>query len=92
MPGPAEFEPSAVAIVTQDLVRRRGPGIELLGRHAGAPARGCSLAVGPMGVLARGPYGEAVEAVTVVEVEPRPPVGRGTTVADALRARGYTGP
>jgi hypothetical protein len=36
---------SAVAIVTQDLVRRRGPGIELLGRRPGAPARGCSLAI-----------------------------------------------
>ena len=36
---------SAVAIVTQDLVRRRGAGIELLGRRRGAPARGCSLAV-----------------------------------------------
>lgn len=36
---------SAVAVVTQDLVRRRGPGIELLGRRQGAPPRGCSLAV-----------------------------------------------
>ena len=36
---------SAVAIVVQDLVRRRGGGIELFGRRPGAPARGCSLAV-----------------------------------------------
>ena len=36
---------SAVAIVTQDLVRRSGPGVELLGRLSGAPPRGCSLAV-----------------------------------------------
>jgi hypothetical protein len=36
---------SAVAIVTQDLVRRSGPGIELLGRRPGSPPRGCSLAV-----------------------------------------------
>lgn len=36
---------SAVSVVTQDLVRRRGGGIELLGRQAGAPARGCSLAI-----------------------------------------------
>jgi hypothetical protein len=36
---------SAVAVVTQDLVRRRDDGIELCGRHRGAPARGCSLAV-----------------------------------------------
>ncbi len=36
---------SAVAIVVQDLVRRRDGGIELLGRRAGAPPRGCSLAM-----------------------------------------------
>lgn len=36
---------SAVAVVTQDLVVRRGDGIELCGRRRGAPARGCSLAV-----------------------------------------------
>ncbi|HVY25285.1 MAG TPA: acyl-protein synthetase [Polyangiaceae bacterium] len=36
---------SAVSVVTQDLVRRVDGGIQLLGRQAGAPARGCSLAV-----------------------------------------------
>jgi hypothetical protein len=36
---------SAIAIVTRDLVRRAGPGIELLGREPGAPPRGCSLAI-----------------------------------------------
>jgi hypothetical protein len=36
---------SAVCVVTQDLVRRVGGGIELLGRQAGAPPRGCSLAI-----------------------------------------------
>jgi hypothetical protein len=36
---------SAIAIQTQDRVRRVAGGIELLGRAAGAPARGCSLAV-----------------------------------------------
>jgi hypothetical protein len=36
---------SAVSVVTQDLVRRVGGGVELLGRQPGAPARGCSLAV-----------------------------------------------
>ncbi|HYP87452.1 MAG TPA: acyl-protein synthetase [Polyangiaceae bacterium] len=36
---------SAVSVVTQDLVRRTGGGIELLGRQAGAPPRGCSLAI-----------------------------------------------
>ena len=39
---------SAVAIVTQDLVRRVGGGIELLGRRPGAPLRGCSLAIEEM--------------------------------------------
>jgi hypothetical protein len=36
---------SAVVIVTQDQIRRRGAGIELLGRAPKAEARGCSLAV-----------------------------------------------
>lgn len=34
---------SAVAVLTQDLVRRKGPGIELLGRRPGSVPRGCSL-------------------------------------------------
>jgi len=44
---------SAVAIVTQDRVRRIGEGVALLGRSPGAPPRGCSLALREM-VLARG--------------------------------------
>jgi hypothetical protein len=40
---------SAVAVLTQDQVRRIGPedtgGFELLGRAPGAPARGCSIAI-----------------------------------------------
>ena len=40
---------SAVAVVTEDLVRCRGSGVELLGRSAGAPSRGCSLAVEALG-------------------------------------------
>lgn len=36
---------SAVAVLSRDLVRRRGGGVELLGRHPGAPPRGCSLAL-----------------------------------------------
>jgi hypothetical protein len=36
---------SAVAIVTDDLIRARAGVIELLGRRADAPARGCSLAL-----------------------------------------------
>lgn len=36
---------SAVAIVTQDRVRRNADGIELVGRNTGAPPRGCSRAV-----------------------------------------------
>jgi hypothetical protein len=36
---------SAVAIQTQDLVRRRPGGFELLGRAPGATPRGCSLAI-----------------------------------------------
>jgi hypothetical protein len=39
---------SAVAIVTQDLVRATGTGVELFGRRPGAPPRGCSLAIEEM--------------------------------------------
>lgn len=50
---------SAVAIVTEDLVRSVDGGIELVGRRRGAPSRGCSLAaemsvVGPI-ATAEGP-------------------------------------
>jgi hypothetical protein len=36
---------SAVVVQTEDLVRRRDGGVELVGRRPGAAARGCSLAV-----------------------------------------------
>ena len=36
---------SALAIVTEDLIRRVGPGIELLGRRPKSVPRGCSLAL-----------------------------------------------
>jgi len=36
---------SAVAVLTQDRVRRVGDGFELLGRAPGAPPRGCSIAI-----------------------------------------------
>lgn len=63
------------------------------GPWAGRKVIGCSLAVGPGGnVLARGPYGEAAEAMVVVEVEPGRPIGRGTEIAPVLAARGYRGP
>jgi hypothetical protein len=39
---------SAVAIVTADRVRRVPGGVELLGREAGAPPRGCSIATEEM--------------------------------------------
>lgn len=44
---------SAISIVTQDFVRTHGAGVELLGRRAGAPPRGCSLAVEDMVLGAR---------------------------------------
>jgi predicted amidohydrolase len=63
------------------------------GPWAGRKVIGCSLAVGPGGpVLAQGPYGEHAEALVVVAVEPRSPIGRGTQCAEALEARGYRGP
>jgi len=49
--------------------------------------------VGPGGeALAWGPFGEHAEALVVAEVEPRPPIGRGTQIAVVLEARGYRGP
>jgi hypothetical protein len=36
---------SAVAVLTQDRVRRLEKGVELLGRAPGAPSRGCSIAI-----------------------------------------------
>ena len=63
------------------------------GAWKGRKCIGCSLAVGPGGaVLAQGPYGEAAEALLRVEVQPRPPIGRGTDIAPVLEARGYRGP
>ncbi len=73
-------------------------GVSNVGRISGGPWKGrkvigCSLAMGLGGVvLARGPYGERAEALVVVEVDTRPPIGRGTAIARALEARGYRGP
>ncbi len=46
---------SAFAVVTQDRVRRRANGFELLGRTPGAPPRGCSIALEEMLSNGRGP-------------------------------------
>jgi hypothetical protein len=68
-------------------------GVSNVGWLTGGPWKGrkcigCSLAVGPGGeVLARGPYGEAAEDLIVVQVAPRPAIGRGTAFSDALQAR-----
>jgi predicted amidohydrolase len=73
-------------------------GVSNVGRMTGGPwagrkCIGCSLAVGPGGVvLDRGPYGERAEAVVPVDVTPCPPVARGTGFADVLATRGYRGP
>lgn len=54
---------------------------------------GCSLAMGPGGViLAEGPYGEAAEALLVVEIEPVPPPVTGELIAGMLARKGYDGP
>jgi predicted amidohydrolase len=63
------------------------------GPWRGKKAIGCSLAVGPGGsILAQGPYGDAAETLIHVDVDPRPVRAFGTRIADALQARGYTGP
>jgi len=73
-------------------------GVSNVGRLTAGPWKGrkvigCSLAVEPGGmILAAGPYGETAEALVVVEIDPWPPIAKGTLVAEALRARGYRGP
>lgn len=63
------------------------------GPWKGRKVIGCSLAMAPGGkTLAEGPYGDAAEALVVVEIDPRPPIARGTLVAESLRSRGYHGP
>lgn len=62
------------------------------GPWKGRKCIGNSLAVGPTGMLDRGPYGEDAESVLSVEIQLRPPIGRGTQMAEVLAARGYTGP
>jgi predicted amidohydrolase len=63
------------------------------GPWKGRKCIGNSLAIGPGGkILAIGPYGVDAEALTVVEVELRQPLARGTGIAARLRDRGYQGP
>jgi predicted amidohydrolase len=63
------------------------------GPWKGRKAIGCSLATNHRGeILAEGPYGEAAEALIVVEVALRQPRLVGTQIADDLAARGYVGP
>lgn len=70
-------------------------GVSNIGSITGGPWKGrkcigCSLAVATQGVIGRGPYDEA--GITCVDIRPRPPVARGTQIADSLKARGYIGP
>ncbi|MGD9496978.1 MAG: carbon-nitrogen hydrolase family protein [Armatimonadota bacterium] len=73
-------------------------GVSNVGWIAGGPwdGRKCigrSLAMGPGGeVLLHAPYGVDAEGLFVAEVDPRPPIARGTDFAAALKARGYEGP
>jgi predicted amidohydrolase len=63
------------------------------GPWAGRKCIGCSLAVGPGGViLAEAPYGEAAEALVRVRIAPQPTPAWGTGYASLLRSRGYEGP
>lgn len=65
---------SAVSVLTEDLVRERDGGIELLGRRPGAPLRGCSLAVEELlGAFERRPESRAVAAT----LRPRSVAARG---------------
>jgi predicted amidohydrolase len=63
------------------------------GPWKGRKTIGCSLATDHRGqVIAEGPYGDAAEALIVVDVKLRQPRVRGTQIADDLAARGYVGP
>jgi predicted amidohydrolase len=54
---------------------------------------GCSLAIGPGGViLAEAPYGETAESLTVIEVEPVERTITGAAIAGMLAGKGYEGP
>jgi len=63
------------------------------GPWQGRKCIGCSLAVGPSGmILAEGPYGESAESLIVVPIEVADLEVTGTDIADMLKGRGYEGP
>ena len=63
------------------------------GPWKGRKAIGCSMATNNRGeTFAEGPYGEAAEALIVVNVALRQPRAIGTQIAEDLAARGYSGP
>lgn len=70
-------------------------GVSNVGWMTGGPWKGrkcigCSLAVGPGGrVLAKGPYGADAQTLIPVEVDPAPPIARGTGISGALAKRGF---
>jgi predicted amidohydrolase len=77
--------------VTVVAVSNVGPITE--GPWTGRSTIGCSLAMGPGGeILAEGPYGVDAEALIVIDVDLRPPIAKGTQIAEELAARGYEGP
>ena len=54
---------------------------------------GCSLAMGPGGViLTEAPYGETAESLMVVEVEPVERTATAAAIAGMLAGKGYDGP
>jgi predicted amidohydrolase len=73
-------------------------GVSCVGRMTDGPWKGrktigCSMATACRGdVVAKGPYGEAAEALIVVDLELRQPTVAGTKVAEDLDFRGYMGP
>jgi predicted amidohydrolase len=70
-------------------------GVSNVGWMTGGPWKGrkcigSSLAVGPGGkILARGPYGEDAEELTIVDVEPTGLPSKGTNIVGLLQKRGY---
>lgn len=72
-------------------------GVSNVGWMTGGPWQGrkcigCSMAVGPSGVIAQASYGEDAEELVVVPITVTERTVKGTSLAGMLARKGYTGP
>ena len=70
------------------VVSSTGVGYIVGGPYEGKKMVGCSLAVGPEGVLAKGQFNEFAGQIIVVETEVKPRVRKGTQFGDHAREQG----